>query len=257
VAPTPTPVVHVVRSGDTLFGIAEYYGLSVGALLQANGLTEQSTLHPDDTLIIPLLPAPTEASTAGAESSPTATASLDNVVHTVQPGESLRDIVQRYGISLEELLAANSLESGVIPQAGDALTIPVSEEPLATNTPVPTATPTPGAPFPAPRPLYPAQNAPLLTEEAVVLQWASSGILAEDEWYAISLRYLGQRAGGQPSEIVVYTRITSWRVPEQWAPDPQASERRFEWRVQVVRRSELGESPAPLSVPSELRKFRW
>jgi LysM repeat protein len=240
-----------VQPGDTLFSIAEFYGVSIAALRQANGLTSESVLHPEDELTIPI-------STTAAALLPTATAALSSqeVLHTLQEGETLRDIVQRYGISLQKLLAANGVESGAGLGPGDTLVIPLNGEPTPTPPPAPTATPTPGLPFAAPHLLHPLQNADL-KDEAIVLQWTSVGILAEDEWYALSLRYLGRRQDGQPSAIVVYTRITSWRVPAQWAPDPQASERRFEWTVQVVRRTDLGEPPVPLSLVSDVRRFRW
>jgi hypothetical protein len=168
----------------------------------------------------------------------------------------LGDVLQRYGISLEKLLAANGLQSGADLGPGDTVVIPLNGQPTPTPTPGPTATPTPGEPFEAPHLLYPVQNADL-KGEPVVLQWTSAGILAGDEWYALSLRYLGRREDGQPSSIVVYTRITSWRVPEQWAPDPESPERRFDWMVQVVRRTEMGAPPVPLSVTSGVRRFRW
>jgi len=241
--------VYIVRAGDTLFSIAEYYGVSVAALSQANGLTLQSYLHPEDELIIPI-------STTALLRLPTPTLLSDEALHVMQEGETLSDITQRYGISLQELLEANGLEDGAGLGPGDSLVIPLNGDPTPAPTSGPTATPTPGQPFEPPHLLYPPQNADL-KGEPIVLQWTSAGILADDEWYALSLRYLGRREDGQPSAIIVYTRITSWRIPEQWAPDPQSAERRFEWMVQVVRRTDLVASPIPLSLASDMRRFRW
>ncbi|HQE91735.1 MAG TPA: FxLYD domain-containing protein [Anaerolineae bacterium] len=53
-SPTPTPVIHVVAQGDTLFGIALEYGVSVDALAQVNGIDLSQYLHIGQTLIIPL-----------------------------------------------------------------------------------------------------------------------------------------------------------------------------------------------------------
>ena len=53
-SPTPTPVVHVVVQGDTLFGIALDYGVTVDALLLANGLDLDQFLRIGQALIIPL-----------------------------------------------------------------------------------------------------------------------------------------------------------------------------------------------------------
>ncbi len=51
-APTGTRT-HVVQSGDTLYGIAARYGVTVQALAQANGLTLYSLIYAGQTLIIP------------------------------------------------------------------------------------------------------------------------------------------------------------------------------------------------------------
>jgi LysM repeat protein len=242
-------MIHVVQSGDTLFSIAEFYGVTIAALSEANGLTSQSYLQPDQELIIPI-------STTADLPLPTATALSQELLHTMQQGETLQDIAQRYGLSVQEILEANNLQSGSGLGPGDTLVVPVVDEPTPDSTPAPTPTPTPGEPFAAPALLYPPQNADLQDQD-LVLHWTSVAILGEDEWYAVSLHYLGRRADGQPSEIVVYSRITSWHVPAQWAPDPQASERRFEWSVQVVRRSDLAQPPLPLSLASGIRRFRW
>ncbi|HOT91390.1 MAG TPA: FxLYD domain-containing protein [Anaerolineae bacterium] len=51
---TPTPVLHIVEQGDTLFGIALEYGVSVDALVQVNRLDLSQYLHIGQALIIPL-----------------------------------------------------------------------------------------------------------------------------------------------------------------------------------------------------------
>lgn len=53
VAPAPAPISHVVTSGDTVSAIARAHGLSVDAVLQANGLGWSSIIYPGQTLTIP------------------------------------------------------------------------------------------------------------------------------------------------------------------------------------------------------------
>ncbi len=65
-APTPTPVIHVVESGDTLFGIALEYGVSPEAIQQANGLDDPQYLRVGQALIIPLGEEDTEAQPGSA-----------------------------------------------------------------------------------------------------------------------------------------------------------------------------------------------
>lgn len=49
-----TPIVHAVQPGDTLFAIAQYYRVDLGAIYAANGLNETSVLKVGQSIIIPL-----------------------------------------------------------------------------------------------------------------------------------------------------------------------------------------------------------
>ena len=58
-APSPTPagqVSYIVLLGDTLQGTADKFGISLQALLEANGLKVDSIIKPGDELIIPSAP---------------------------------------------------------------------------------------------------------------------------------------------------------------------------------------------------------
>ncbi len=56
-APSPSPATqpesYIVREGDTLSGIAERFGTTVEALLQANRLTDPNQIESGRRLIIP------------------------------------------------------------------------------------------------------------------------------------------------------------------------------------------------------------
>ncbi len=74
---TPAPAetrtgrtTHVVQPGETLSQIAQRYGVSVEAIVQANGLADPSLIYPGQTLIIP---APGEAVPTATPRPPTAT----------------------------------------------------------------------------------------------------------------------------------------------------------------------------------------
>jgi LysM repeat protein len=54
--PTPTPAgLYVVQQGDTLGGLAEDFGTTVGDLMAANGLTDENAIQAGQTLLIPSL----------------------------------------------------------------------------------------------------------------------------------------------------------------------------------------------------------
>lgn len=69
----PTPTIYLVRSGDTLGTIAEQFGVSLEAILAANGLTDPNLLSVGQALIIPQPGAPAAAT---ASAPPLATAPL-------------------------------------------------------------------------------------------------------------------------------------------------------------------------------------
>lgn len=52
--PTPTPVIYVVQSGDTLGAIAAKYGVSTQALMDANGITDPKLVRAGTRLVIPV-----------------------------------------------------------------------------------------------------------------------------------------------------------------------------------------------------------
>ncbi len=59
-SPTPTgPVFYTVQPGDTLLAIARAYGVTLEALMEANGITDPNLLHVGQTLVIPTGPLPT------------------------------------------------------------------------------------------------------------------------------------------------------------------------------------------------------
>ena len=51
--PSPTEFLYSVKDGDTLGAIADEFGVSVESLMQANSITDPTTLHVGDVPIIP------------------------------------------------------------------------------------------------------------------------------------------------------------------------------------------------------------
>lgn len=135
---TPTAanmITYTVRQGDTLIGIAIRFNTTVEAIQQANGLkTDQ--LQVGQQLKIPVAatatPTPPPATTApGATPAPGAA-----TTYTVRAGDTLASIAARFGLTVDELAAANNIRDPNTIAVGQVLTIP-KKGPTPTPTPLP------------------------------------------------------------------------------------------------------------------------
>lgn len=247
--PTPTPVVHIVSRGETLTYIASYYGTTMEAIVTANDIDPEQLLQLGQKLIIPSIGA-----TGGAHL-PTPTPEV--ITHVVQPGDSLYSICLQYGASAEAILAANDIPNPELIRIGQELTVPLgTPTPVPTPTPRPTSTPTPGPPYQAPVPLRPADDQIFHgDEEPIMLAWTSVGILGDDEYYLVHMRYMvDDEAVAEWSE---WRKDTGWRVPSELQPPSEARSHLFRWDVTVMRRTGEGSEGEPLSPTSEVRSFYW
>lgn len=100
----------VVRAGDTLEGIAREMGVSRRKLRRYNELDKHATLHAGDILYM-------ERKQRRADKS------FKNYRHSVQAGESLYTIAQKYGIRLRSLYKMNHLEADHTLQVGEQLRV--------------------------------------------------------------------------------------------------------------------------------------
>jgi len=270
--PTPTPeptrfLTHIVKAGENLISIATDYGTTVEAIMEVNPIEDARSLRTGQELIIPLVGSvggPTPA--PGAPTAPPR--GTEVVVHVVQTGESLLGIALQYDTSVEVIMAANDITDAQWIFAGQELLIPLgTPTPVPTPTPRPTPTPTPGPPYEAPDLLDPAEAEIFRGEEAgIVLNWASVGILAEDEWYILRLRLMAEPIYQHPS---VWTKTTSWRVPASLHPSAlfktdlsvEPESHLFRWDVTVVRHTGTRPDGKPdgiaISPMSVTRSFFW
>lgn len=113
---------YVVRSGDSIFGIAYDQGVSVDQLMSANGLQITSVILPGQQLTIPggVTPAPTVTNAGGTNAGGSGTSGT----YTIVAGDSLSRIASRHGITLAALLKANDLQISSLILPGQRLTIP-------------------------------------------------------------------------------------------------------------------------------------
>ena len=104
-----------------------------------------------------------------------------------------------------------------------------------------------------------SENSLLTGNGDVLLTWTSVGLLAEDEWYVVTLTIGGddgvEAPLTKPRVAPYWTKSTSWRLPADYRlPGPAATE--FAWQVQVFSGSP-DRPDGPVSQASTPRHFVW
>ena len=244
---TPTPIppeTYVVQSGDLLSTIAQGYDITVDELKAYNNLDSDMIVEGQTLLIPPPTPTPGPTPTTNP-GEPTQTPS-PYILYTVRSGDTLSTIAEEYNISVSDLREANDIPANSESiQADQVLTIP-QYTPTPTPTPgveaVTNVTPTPRRDYTSPAPLYPPQDATFNGADALlILQWASVGILEDNEFYHVELTVPAPE--GEMSTDV-YIRATAWRVPMELFPPPEVKNRTCIWRVSVVRQTATEPEPS-------------
>jgi len=156
-APQPNPPpstgnrTYVVQTGDWLAKIAVRFGVSLGSLLAANGLTINSRIFPGQVLIIPGggAPAPAPQPQPQPQPQPNPPPSTGGTVYIVQTGDWLAKIAARFGVSISAIMAANGITNPNRIFVGQRLIIPGAG---GSPAPAPAPQPTSAPPTPAPPP---------------------------------------------------------------------------------------------------------
>jgi LysM repeat protein len=120
--PTATPtlapgqqIIYIVRTGDTLYSIARRFGVSLEALMQANGINNPNYIQAGQRLIIPRCcvtttpypPTPQPCSTT----------------YIVKYGDTLYSLARRYGTTVEAIAQWNNIVNPSRIYAGQRLVI--------------------------------------------------------------------------------------------------------------------------------------
>jgi len=117
---------YVVKPGDTLAKIASARGVSVNAIVAANGLPNADRIYVGQKLIIP-------SGTGGASAPAPATTR-----YTVRQGDTLGSIASRFGSSASAIAQANGLANPNLIYPGMTLTIPGAKAGVSAPTGRPT-----------------------------------------------------------------------------------------------------------------------
>lgn len=131
-----------------------------------------------------------------------------------------------------------------------------SRRPTATVTV--TATETPALKYAAPRLIGPVDGERFSGSGArIKLDWEPVGILADDEWYSISLSY-ANRNGQAVDGVLAWAKNEDipWPVGEELY-GVLGGDRTVTWTIRVVSGVPGGDTEVRISPPSESWAFRW
>ena len=137
---------YTVKAGETLSEIADRYSTTVNQLMRLNGLRDANDLWAGSRIQVP------GASPRSSQAAVNRNASR----HTVQTGETLSEIADRYGVPMSRLVALNNLGSPDQLMTGTTLQIRSTSKPK----PKPKPAPAPLAAKPKPKPAVTTAVAP-------------------------------------------------------------------------------------------------
>jgi murein DD-endopeptidase MepM/ murein hydrolase activator NlpD len=112
--PPSQAMVHIVQRGETLFSIAQRYGLTVDAVTHANGVPDPRQIYVGQRLVIP--------------GDKTDTGVTETVPYIFQAGDTLVSIARRYGTMWQTLAKLNDLLAPNVIYAGQVIQVPARDK---------------------------------------------------------------------------------------------------------------------------------
>lgn len=120
---SPVKMEHVVRNGDTLWGISRDHGVGLDKLAEWNSLASDDVLRPGQRLVI----WKTERAAANDDSLPSSGLPVRDMLrrinYVVRKGDSLTRISQRFRVSVADVRKWNSLSHKQRLRPGQSLTL--------------------------------------------------------------------------------------------------------------------------------------
>lgn len=106
---SPDAIRYTVKRGDTLWGIAKKFGVTVSAVVNANNIRNPNLIYVGEVFIIPHM---------------TSVESSGYTLYTVRRGDTLWGISRKFGTSINSIVALNGIENPNLIYAGEVFKIP-------------------------------------------------------------------------------------------------------------------------------------
>ena len=106
---SPDAIRYTVKRGDTLWGIAKKFGVTVSAVVNANNIRNPNLIYVGEVFIIPHM---TSAESSGY------------TLYTVRRGDTLWGISRKFGTSINSIVALNGIKNPNLIYAGEVFKIP-------------------------------------------------------------------------------------------------------------------------------------
>ena len=252
----PGPLIqrHTVQAGETLLGIAAKYGVTVEDIQAANSLSGTQIRAGGELLI----PVPLSISENGNDSGGATISTIFK--YTVRPGDTLISIAVRFGTNVAAIQEANNIGADEFIRPDQVLLVPVSGVPstiLAISEAAPARTAAGSAQmYEALQLVGPNDEEIVSRVDGVLFRWLSGGLLEQNEWYVL---YIWPLEGLIELPPPVWTKATSFRLSQQWAPAPDRDVT-YRWQISVVRvytDADGARNIEAAGVPSDVRSFVW
>jgi lysozyme len=121
----PVSSVYVVQAGDTLGAIAETHGVSVDAIMQANGLSDPNYIYVGQELVIPGSGGSASVtSTASAVSASSESSGQSGGIYTVVSGDTLYGIATQFDTTVDVLVSLNGIDDPAYIYVGQEIRLP-------------------------------------------------------------------------------------------------------------------------------------
>lgn len=137
---------HTIQSGETLYKLSVKYGVSVERICQANPGLSAKNFRVDQVIAIPPVAKSEQVSAEVVDQLPSSPAKVEKKdeslkpncrdMHRVERKETVYSICKQYGITEEELLAANPEIKNKKLKKGKFLCIPYPKETATSSTPI-------------------------------------------------------------------------------------------------------------------------